>query len=109
MSLLEAGIDALLRNRTQELANMLFDKTNHSRGRSSQAQEIRLLNASVSGKIRGHVIAPSFNLAMLELVLNAIDAGASRVLVSVDIRSFFLQVSQNRRDERRESLDFLGN
>jgi DNA mismatch repair ATPase MutL len=66
-----------------------------SRSESSsfvETSEIRPLNSAVSSKIRGSVVAPSFTWAMLELILNAIDAGATRICVAVDIHNFFLQV-----------------
>lgn len=57
------------------------------------SRAIGRLPPNVAGKIRGSVVAPSFASAVVELVLNALDAAATKIHVQVDIENMRFQAS----------------
>lgn len=59
---------------------------------SSESNPIGRLSTEVAGKIRGSVVAPSLNSAVVELVFNALDAGSTKILVQVDVANMTILV-----------------
>ena len=57
------------------------------------SQVIGRLPRNVAGKVRGSVVAPSFASAVVELVLNALDAASTKIHVQVDIENMQFQAS----------------
>jgi hypothetical protein len=57
------------------------------------SQTIGRLPPNVAGKVRGSVVAPSFASAVVELVLNALDAASTKIHVQVDIENMQFQAS----------------
>ncbi|XP_067003449.2 DNA mismatch repair protein Mlh3 [Anabrus simplex] len=69
---------------------------------------IRLLSQGVQAVLRSGIIVTSPAQAVVELVLNSLDAGATSVAVRVDLKLFKLQVIDNGSGIELEQLDALG-